>query len=259
MSSTTSLDNTNAQRGGSAAPHVIWDTPGVSVQGWSGSTAYALDVLVPSSLEHRFVGSDAVLARLDDVLKANPTPDDVSRESFATKVAGASTGRRVYELHPAKGGPVVLLACADVQEFEHHVIRLRVVLWSQSADTRFTGTSPGRLAFTYARLTMDQLGPKALMEDIALAFGVTASVVDGLSTASIVATSKGQALSTVLRSRFLWWFTASAMLLSLMFVPLVVMGGDLSLSGAANLAVVLAVGAWGLVTTRRNWRRRGGR
>lgn len=252
MSSLTALNAFSAPKDGAATPHIVWDTQGVSVQGWSGYTAYALDVLVGSSVEHRFVGPGMVLSRLDDVLKTGTSSSALSVEAIATAGVDIPAGARAYSLLSTTGDTVVLLARAEIRESTEPAIRLRVVLWGQTSDANSTVTS-------VADLTMDQMGPKSLMEDISGAFGESASSIDGLSTASIVAASKGQAVSVILKSRFLWWFTAFAMALSLMFVPVIVMSGDLTLSGAATLATVLVTGSWGLVTTRRNWGRRSGR
>ena len=106
---------------------------------------------------------------------------------------------------------------------------------------------------------MDQMEPKQLMEDVATAFSVSSSSIDGAGAASIVASSQGQALSVLLQSRFLWWFTAVALVFASLFGVLIVLGGQASLNSLVALLTPLAAGVWGLVTTRRNWRRRTGR
>lgn len=259
MSSLTSVDLPGAERGVPRTPHVVWDTPGVSVQGWSGYTAYALDVSVGSSVEHRFAGPDAVLSRLDDVLKTITTAVASSNATPVKGVKNVPAGTRAYELHRVPGESIFLLAHAEIQESSDPCIRLRVVLWNQALDPGSAATSAAGLAVKYAKLTWRETEPKALMQEIAGAFGVDASAIDGASTASIVAASKGQSLSVIVQSRFVWWFTFFAMALALMFFSVVVLFGDLPISSLLELGVMFVVGAWALVTTRRNWRRRKGR
>jgi len=259
MSSLTSIDLSGAERGVPRAPHIVWDTPGVSVQGWSGYTAYALDVSVGSSIEHRFVGPDAVLSRLDDVLKTITTSVASPNAASVKAVTSDPAGTRAYELHRVPGESIFLLAHAALQESSDPCIRLRVAVWNQALDAGSTATSAAGLAIKYAKLTWRETEPKALMQEIAGAFGVDASAIDGASTASIVAASKGQSLSVIVQSRFVWWFTFFAMALALMFFAVVVLFGDLSISSLLELGVMFVVGAWALVTTRRNWRRRKGR
>jgi hypothetical protein len=259
MSSLTSIDLAGAERGTPSTPHIVWDTPGVSVQGWFGYTAYALDVSVPSSVEHRFVGPDAVLSRLDAVLETTTVSIDSSRAPTFKVAQGALVSARAYELHRSPSESIFLLAHAEVRGATDPWIRLRVVLWNQALDAGTTATSAAGLAIKYAKLTWRETEPKALMQEIAGAFGVDASVLDGASTASIVAASKGQALSVIVQSRFVWWFTFFAMSLALMFFAVVVLFGDLPISSLLELGIMFVVGAWALVTTRRNWRRRKGR
>lgn len=85
------------------------------MQGWFGYTAYALDVSVPSSVEHRFVGPDAVLSRLDAVLKIMTTSVVAPNVPPVTTVIGAPTGTRAYELHRSPGESIFLLAHAEIQ------------------------------------------------------------------------------------------------------------------------------------------------
>ena len=259
MSSLTSIDLPGAERGVPRTPHIVWDTPGVSVQGWSGYTAYALDVSVGSSVEHRFAGPDAVLSRLDDVLKTITTAVASQNAAPAEAVKSVPAGTRAYELHRVPGESIFLLAHAEIQESADPCIRLRVVLWNQVLDTGSTATSAAGLAIKYAKLTWRETEPKALMQEIAGVFGVDASALDGASTASIVAASKGQLLSVIVQSRFVWWFTFFAMALALMFFSVVVLFGELPISSVLELGVMFVAGAWALVTTRRNWRRRKGR
>ena len=257
MSSTDPIDLPTGARDASRTPHVVWDTPGVSVQGWSGYTAYALDVSVSSSLEHHFVGPDVVLSRLDDLLKtaANSTTSVHVLPAGPGGVAGCCA----YELRCAQSAPMFVLARTEIQESDEPVTRLRVVLWRQTAGSKMPVSGAAGLAVDYAKLTWRQLEPKALITDIAGAFGSTALAVDGASTASIVAASKGQSLSVIVQSRFVWWFAAFAMVIGSMFFSVIVLFGDLSLSSLLELGAMFAVGVWGLITTRRNWRRRKGR
>ena len=258
MSSKKTLDSSGVlDRVG--APHVVWDTEGVSVQGWSGFTAYALDVSVSSSLEHRFAGPDALLARLDEVLKPDAAPDATLNDSGAAGTSSTPAGTRVYELRPSSRDVIVVLARAEIVESKDPEIRLRVVLWARPSSSRFAGTSAASIAIAYVRRTMDQMEPKQLMEDVATAFSVSSSSIDGAGAASIVASSQGQALSVLLQSRFLWWFTAVALVFASLFGVLIVLGGQASLNSLVALLTPLAAGVWGLVTTRRNWRRRTGR
>ena len=256
MSSLTSVDLPGVQRDATRAPHIVWDTPGVSVQGWSGHTAYALNVIMPTHSGNRLDGVADVLERLDDVLKTISTSVTPLRTLTAKAGVGALVSTRAYEIHQSREESVFLLAHAETQG---SATRLRVVLWNQDLDAVSAVSSAAELAVAYAKLTWQQLEPKALMADIAAEFDVTASSIDGVSTASIVAESKGQALSVFIRSRFVWWFTFFAMVIALMFATVIVLLGGLPASGLLHIAAVLVVGAWGLVTTRRNWRRREGR
>ena len=256
MSSLTSIDLPGAERGAMRTPYIVWDTPGVSVQGWVGYTAYTLDVSVGSSVEHRFVGPDAVLSRLETVLKTMTTSVVAPNVPPVMTVIGASSGARAYELHRSPDESIFLLAHAEIQGSTDPWIRLRVVLWNQALDSGSTATSVAGLAIKYAKLTWKETEPKALVQDIAGAFDVDASAIDGASTASIVAASKGQSLSVIVQSRFVWWFTFFAMALALMFFSVVILFGDLPLSSLLELGIMFVVGAWALGTTRRNWRRR---
>lgn len=187
------------------------------MHGWFGYTAYALDVSVPSSVEHRFVGPDAVLSRLDAVIKIMTTSVVAPNVPPVTTVIGAPAGTRAYELHRSPGESIFLLAHAEIQGSTEPWIRLRVALWNQALDSGSTATSVASLAIKYAKLTWRETEPKALVQDIASAFDVDASAIDGASTASIVAASKGQSLSVIVQSRFVWWFTFFATALALMF------------------------------------------
>jgi len=256
MSSLTSIDLPGAERGVPRTPHIVWDAPGVSVHGWSGYTAYALDISIGSSVEHRFVGPDAVLSRLDAVLKTIATSVTPPHATPVRAVIGAPAGTRAYELQRVPGQSVFLLAHAEIQGSVDPCIRLRVVLWNQALDAGSTVASVAGLAVTYAKLTWRETEPKSLMQDIAGAFDVDTSAIDGASAASIVAASKGQSLSVIVQSRFVWWFTFFAMALALMFFSVVVLFGDLPISRLLELGIMFVVGAWALVTTRRNWRRR---
>jgi hypothetical protein len=166
----------------------------------------------------------------------------------------------VYQLQHEDSEPLFVLAKAEpgssLSPGSTQSARLRVVVWASPVSGRFYGTSLTRVAASYIALTRDQLEPKHLMERLASGFNVSASSIDGASTASLVAASQGQALSMLLQSRFLWWFAALATVLGLFFTALIVLAGSTPLKGLSALVFPLAVGAWGLVTTRRNWRRR---
>ena len=264
MSSSSNLERPDDDP--SLTPHILWDTPGVSIQGWSGHTAYALDVQLPPTMV--FATPDIVLSRLDGVLSSHNT---AKLETIFSKTdINKPDHSRSYVLHLEGSDPIFLLASADTQECENNTVRLRVVLWNKidkpSPTKKRSSHSRGmysliQLVLTYVKLTADQIDPKNLMTAIASSFGTTASSIDGASSASIVLASKGQALSVLIQSRFVWWFATSSLIFGALFLTLIF--GLPSISDAADLldplnalaATSLGLCVWALVAIRRNWRR----